>query len=144
MFENADILDCDVFADIEMEKHSTFMKFNFDLTGTATVVCDRCLENLEIELDNIADLYVRFGENVGDETDETVIISPKEYELDVAQYIYEYLVLSLPFRCVHEDDDQGNPTCNPEMMKHISTEEEVPQTDSRWNGLKNIFDNNKQ
>ena len=67
----------------------------------------------------------------------------KEHELDVSQYIFEYLTLMVPMRNVHEDEE-GNPTCNPEDLKniekHMKHDEETP-VDPRWEILKKFNPN---
>ena len=72
------------------------------------------------------------------------MIPAREYELDVAQYIYEYITVVIPMRNVHEDDE-GNPACDPEVLKeiekHALPEEkagEEPPTDPRWDALKGL------
>ena len=51
-------------------------------------------------------------------------ISPSEDKVDLTQYIYESIVLSLPYRRVHEEGK-----CNPEMLASFTTvsEEEFEQ-----------------
>ena len=65
------------------------------------------------------------------------------YEIDLFHFVYESIVLALPIRIVHEDDADGNPTCDPEVMKRLEemnaeNSEEEQGTDPRWDALKNI------
>ncbi|HPE39453.1 MAG TPA: DUF177 domain-containing protein, partial [Bacteroidales bacterium] len=76
--------------------------------------------------------------------DEIWMINEKEYDLDVYQYIYESIVLSLPTQILHPDDEEGNSTCNPDFLDTLaqySVEESHDSdqiADPRWEALKNI------
>jgi uncharacterized metal-binding protein YceD (DUF177 family) len=46
----------------------------------------------------------------------------------------------VPIRKVHPDDENGESTCDPEIIKRITTEEkeESEGVDPRWEALKNL------
>jgi uncharacterized metal-binding protein YceD (DUF177 family) len=46
-------------------------------------------------------LIVRFGEEFNDDNEELLILPFGEFEINVSQYIYEMIVLSVPLRRVH-------------------------------------------
>ena len=128
-----------------MNKKSLILEFLFELEGKVFVPCDRCLDPVDIEIEYQAPLYVKFGDESHEETDELYVISEQETEIELTQFIYEFIHLSLPFRRVHPDDENGNSTCNKEMLKRLeelSVNEEKQDTDPRWNNLKDLFNNN--
>jgi uncharacterized metal-binding protein YceD (DUF177 family) len=43
-------------------------------------------------------LIVRFGEEFNNDNEELLILPHGEFEIDIAQYIYEMIVLSVPLR----------------------------------------------
>ena len=86
---------------------------------------------------------VKFSETSTEGTDELIILHPNEHELDLKQYIYESICLSIPYRKVHPEDDQGNSACNKDMLKEINTLKpkqlnEQSGNDPRWDILKDI------
>jgi len=117
------------------------MLLDFTMEGHIIVECDRCLEDLELPIDSYDELIVKFGDSEETETEEVIVVSPKEYELDVSQYIYEYISLQLPMRNVHDEEENGQ-TCDPEILKALEKlqpqQEETPPEDPRWDGLKGI------
>lgn len=144
-FEESEIEKGDVNIHVSLNKKPTILEFLFEIDGRVTVSCDRCLDPVELEIEYEAPLYVKFGEETHEETDELYVISEQETEIDLAQFIYEFVHLSLPYRRVHPDDENGNSTCNKEMLKRLeelSVNEEKPDTDPRWNNLKDLFNNN--
>lgn len=144
-FERSEIEKGEVNIRVTLNKKPTMLEFLFELNGKVSVPCDRCLEPIDTEIEYEAPLYVKFGDDTHEETDELYVISEQETEIDLAQFIYEFIHLSLPYRRVHPDDENGNSTCNKEMLKRLaelSVNEEKTDTDPRWNNLKDFFNNN--
>jgi uncharacterized metal-binding protein YceD (DUF177 family) len=81
------------------------------------------------------------GHETGDEDDDIITIAANEHELDLQQYIYEYIALSLPIKRVHPEL-KGKSSCDPDtvkkLKKFLTDKESEDPTDPRWNGLKNI------
>ena len=126
---------------VVIEKKDSMLLFDFTMNGTVTVPCDRCLEDLDLDIESYNELIVKIGEENEELSDKVVVLSSKEYEIDVAQYIYEFITLIIPMRNVHDENENGQ-KCDPEVLKelekHIIHEEEKPPTDPRWDALKNI------
>ena len=119
--------------------------FEFSLNGELKVRCDRCLEAFSLHV-NIDDrLFVKYGQKDKELDDDVVFVSPDENQIDLSQFLYEYLVLSIPVKKVHPVDERGNTVCNMGMIeklkKHIVSEESE-EIDPRWNDLKKLFDKN--
>ena len=143
-YKNEKILDANVVFDVKLEKKERMMMFYFAYSGTLTTTCDRCLGEMTLPIEGTQRLCVKFGDNEQCDNEDVVILPESEYKIDLAQWMYEYVAVSIPLQCVHPDDEEGNPTCDPEMMKYISEEEgEQQQTsedtiDPRWEALKNL------
>ncbi len=147
-YENSEIEKGNVEVHVTLNKKTTILEFLFELNGEVYLPCDRCLKPFSLEIDYEAPLYFKFGVETHEETDELFIISEQETEIDLSQFIYEFIHLSLPYRRVHPDDENGQPTCDKEMLKRLeelsagSEKSEDSETDPRWNDLKNLFNNN--
>jgi uncharacterized metal-binding protein YceD (DUF177 family) len=134
-----------VKVEILMEKRSTMLEFRFLLNGEVTVTCDRCLDEFEMPVEFESVLFVKFGEEPEEQSDEIIVLSHNDFELDVEPYIYEFIHLSLPVKRVHPDDASGLSTCNKEMLKKLNeyiVRENESDIDPRWNDLKNLLNNN--
>jgi len=122
LYEMSEINDASIDVQLTVVKHTRFLELNFVFDGWVELSCDRCLDPLKIDLASEARMFVKFGDQAGedDSEDNDVIILPHgEDQLDVAQYLYEYAHLSLPMRRVHEDDAKGCSTCNPDMIRKL-------------------------
>lgn len=122
LYEMSEISDACIDVQLTLVKHTRFLELKFVFDGWAELSCDRCLDPLKVDLASEAQMYVKFGEQAGeDDSDDNdvVILSYDEDQLNVAQYLYEYAHLSLPMRRVHPVDDKGCSTCNAEMIRKL-------------------------
>jgi uncharacterized metal-binding protein YceD (DUF177 family) len=127
--------------DIDLEKQERMMIFDFAIKGIVNVMCDRCLDNFDFSMDGKERLIVKLGEEREEDDDEIVIIPENVYQIDLSIYLFEYVVLLLPIKKTHPDDENGNTTCNPDIIKRINQHSE-PEPDSRWEGLKGLITEN--
>ena len=84
--------------------------------GEVTVECDRCLGDLRLPVNYTGDLTVKFSDETEDYDGEVMWLNPAEEKVPLAQYIYESIVLSLPYRKVHGTGPDGEPLCDKEML----------------------------
>ena len=91
--------------------------FNFAIKGVVNVMCDRCLDNFDFSIEGQERLIVKLGEEREDDDDEIVIIPENVHQMDLSIYLFEYVVLLLPMKKTHPDDENGNTTCNPDIIK---------------------------
>ena len=143
-FENEEILDADLQIRILVEKSGRYIGVDCDIDGTVKVECDRCLEVLEMPVDEQVRLSVKFGEEesseIGQDAErEVIFVKEDEAELDMSQIVYDYSCLALPMQRTHVPGE-----CNPETMKYYGVaqrSEEVEQSDEKnpFAALKDMF-----
>lgn len=129
---------------LKLNKQSTMLILSFKLKGIIDTLCDRCATELQLPIENQQQLIVKLGGNLSEESDEIVYLPSSEHELDVSQYIYEYVLLAIPQRCIHLDDEKGKSTCDKKALKKLKelSVNEEKKTDPRWDALKKITLNN--
>ena len=142
-YKNEKILDADIVFDVKLEKKERMMLFHFNFSGTLTTTCDRCLGEMTLPTEGEQTLCVKFGDDKESDDENVVILPESEYKIDLAQWMYEFVAVLIPIRCVHPDDADGNPTCDPEVMRRLEqmnaeAEAKEQETDPRWDALKNI------
>src|SRR5437763_4173687 len=111
-FENSPVEHGALDVLVTVNKDEPMLLIDFTIDGTITLLCDRCADDLELEVSSFNELIVKFGEDAGEESEDVIVLSPKEHSLNVAQYLYEYISLMIPLRNVHPDDEAGNTTCD--------------------------------
>lgn len=142
LFEYNEFNDANVKVDVFLNKKTTLMEFNFKASGTVNVNCDLTNEPFDQEISNDFDLVVKFGESYNDENEEILILPHGEYELNIAQYLYELIVLSVPSKRIHPGVKDGS--LKSDILKKL--EELTPKvddnqegTDPRWDTLKKLL-----
>ncbi len=139
--EYSEIKKGSVKVDLFLEKQENMLVLNFKITGKVEVNCDRCLEAFDYPVASNQQLIVKFGEKREEEGDEILIIPESDHQIDIAPYIYEYIYLLLPLQRIHPDDDEGNITCNNEVIKKLNELKKQNTIDSRWEALKKLKNN---
>lgn len=146
-FELAEIPDLHhglIKLQIEMDISEKMILLDFHFKGSVELPCDRCLDPVSVDMDFSEHLVVKLVPFVEDmdevEEDDLWIIDENTYELDLFHFVYEAISLHLPMQILHKDDETGQPTCNPEILKKLEelSEREHDTIDPRWEALKNI------
>lgn len=132
---------------LDFEKKSTLMQLHFKVKGSVNVNCDVTNEPYDEPIEGDFELVVKFGHEYNDENEEILILPYGEYELCVAQYIYELIILSVPNKRVHPGVEDG--TLKSEILtklEELSLGSEKEQenndqstTDPRWDSLKKLL-----
>jgi uncharacterized protein len=139
LFPSPDVRTGDLQADVELIKRSSFLELQFEIRGYVEVPCDRCLEFYRQAVDTEARIFVKFGEVMEEESDELIVIPVTDPDIDLAQYLYEFVLLGIPVRRVHPDNKEGEPGCDPDMLQRLKElTKEDNETDPRWDKLKDL------
>ena len=147
---------------LTVKRTSRAFELNFQTDGMVWVPCDRCLDEMELSVSSTDKLMVKFGQAYAEEGDNLIIIPEEEGEINVAWFIYEFVVLTILMKHVHapgkcnkamtsklnkhlrtnsNDEDGDESTYEPEADVVVEEDAEE-QIDPRWNELKKILDNN--
>lgn len=149
-----DLFDYQEFNDVHQkvaivfDKKSNLLELSFKNEGTINVNCDITNEPFDLPVQGKLHLVVKFGEEFNDEDEELLVIPNGEHQINVAQYIYEMIVLSVPSKRIHPGVEEG--IFHPEILEKLDElaprEHEVieneAEIDPRWNGLKKLLNNN--
>ena len=147
-FQEQDFKNCHANVKLLLEKSiSNFMILKFEIGGSLEVICDRCNNNLPLQLFEEFVITVKMAEepeemNEQEEDPDVYYISKTESHLNVKAWIYEFINLSIPMQKTCEFENMDGPFCNPEArallngMKVKGIEQENPI----WNDLKKFRD----
>ncbi len=131
---------------IDLMKQNTMLEFSFAMKGKLPVHCDISGKPYLQDLTNQFELVVKFGEAYNDDDDEILILPQGEYEINVAQFIYELIVLSLPSKYLHPDvlagdvDDETLALLDKYMPgSDEQKDEKDDEIDPRWSKLKDLL-----
>ncbi|RKD92565.1 YceD family protein [Mangrovibacterium diazotrophicum] len=138
--------DGDIQAKVVLEKQSSLMVLWFHVSGTVKIQCDRCLELYDQPVESENKVFIKYGEDDFEDGDDVIWVNVNDHQVNVAQMIYDFIILAIPIRQVHPKGKDGKSLCNPEMLqklKNLTHTQEKPEeeTDSRWDDLKKLLGN---
>ncbi|WP_425076881.1 YceD family protein [Psychroserpens sp. S379A] len=145
-FEYDDFNDVDVKTELTFEKKTTLLELHFHVSGIVNVNCDITNEPYNQEVNGDFNLVVKFGDEYNDDFEDIVILPHGEYEINVAQYVYELIILSMPAKRIHPGVEDG--TLDSDILKKLEElspkdlqekEETSEEIDPRWNTLKKLL-----
>ena len=139
-FENALVEGGEIKLNLKMEKLRTLIILNFDFKGTIETTCDRCADPLKTKVRGEEKIFVKFGEESGELAENVLLIHHDAHEIELAQTIYEMVVLAKPSKNVHSKESD----CNEEVIKKLK-EYEIKaneETDPRWAALNKLKNTN--
>lgn len=120
-FQQPDFINCKANIKLSLEKNTSFMMLKFEVGGKVDVVCDRCGNNLTVDLWDEFNMIVKLVENpdemnANEEDPDIYYISRTESHLHVAEWIYEFVSLSVPMQRMCTEKEMGGPQCNKEVL----------------------------
>ena len=134
--------NCTANIKLFLDKKSGFLQLKFDVDGYAEVVCDRCSNPLTKQLWEEFNIIVKIVDdpetmNLQEEDPDIYYIGRGESHLKIADWIYEFVSLSVPLQKMCSDSEIGGPQCNKEVLEKLRKMEEAVKQDSNpmWKGL---------
>jgi uncharacterized metal-binding protein YceD (DUF177 family) len=131
---------------LDFIKKSTLLELTFAAQGNVEVPCDVTNELYNQDVQGDFRLVVNFGPEFNDDNEELLILPHEAYEFNVAQFIYELIVLSVPSKRVHPkvlDGTMDSEALNKFEELEIKEVKTVEKTDPRWDKLKNLITEKK-
>ena len=140
--ENSEITRAQLDVKALLTKQNNLLQMSFDIEGTVGIECDRCLKDFDFPIAASENLVIKHG-NPDESTDEILVIPEGQEEFDVAQYLYEYIILALPARRVPCELDAEQFECDQEVLQKLNTlateAEEKPEPNTpMWEQLNKI------
>jgi uncharacterized metal-binding protein YceD (DUF177 family) len=151
-----------VKANVLLKKTSATYELVFQVEGVVLISCDRCLDEMEQNITYKGKLFVKFGSDYSQESDEIVVVPESDGYINIAWFLYEFIVLSIPAKHVHQPGG-CNKMMTGKLKKHLVSKDSDEDSDgfddfdadidldfddagkdtnSHWDDLKNIIDNN--
>lgn len=142
-FEYDEFNGANIKLDVTLNKMSTMMELEMKARGTVNVNCDLTSEPYDQKIKADLELVIKFGDEYNNDNDEILIIPHGEYQINIAQYVYEMLVLAVPLKKVHPGVLDGSLKSEVldklEELQPKDTKENKEDIDPRWDALKKLL-----
>lgn len=124
-FDEQDFTEVNATVKLNLDKKTGFFLLKFDIGGSLNVVCDRCGNNLPLQLWDEFKIVVKLVENPDEmneqeEDPDVYYIDRNESHLHLSDWIYEFINLSIPMTRMCSDAEIGGPYCNKEVLEKLN------------------------
>ncbi len=129
IYPESEIKKGDCKAKIFTVQHNSFLEAQIEILGEVAVQCDRCLEELNLPIEFSSKLIVKSSPEVQDAEfeintleEDIIWVNPSENELDLTQYLYDSINLTLPFNAIHGENGNDQ-SCDSDMLERFIIEQ---------------------
>lgn len=142
-FDYHEFNDAEIKLHIVLDRMSTVLELEMKTKGTVNLYCDLTNEPFDQKTEASLKLLVKFGDVYNDEDDEILIIPHGVHKVNISQYVYEMIVLSVPSKRIHPGVLDG--TLNSEVLKRLEelqpkeNKKDKNKIDPRWEALKKLL-----
>jgi len=89
-------------------------------------------------------LVIKFGDDFNNEDEDLLILPHGDYEVNIQQYVYELVVLSVPPKRIHPGVEDGTLQSDvldklEELSLKNQKKKKEDEIDPRWEKLKNLL-----
>lgn len=146
-YQLQDFRNCEANVKLFLDKKNSFMLLKFEVGGKIEIGCDRCGNQLPLDLWDEFNILVKLVEepdlmNQQEEDPDVYYISKGESHLHISDWIYEFINLSIPMQRMCRQEEIGGPYCNKEVLEMLKKleEEKVEPVNPLWKGLEKFKD----
>ena len=120
-----DFETCAAKVKVQLDKKPGFFLLHFDIDGWVQTGCDKCGNSLRLQLWEEFKMMVKMVDDPelmnqqGDDPD-MFYISRGESHLHMADWIYEFVMLSIPMQRRCSEQDLGGDQCNKDVLAKLA------------------------
>lgn len=103
---------------VDLDKRTDTLQLFFALRGTLDLECDRCLAEIAFPIETDFNIILKSGDSF-EEIGEVVVLPVDTKELNIAQFIYEFIVLSIPTRKKFDCESVDPRPCNMTALSYL-------------------------
>ena len=148
-YQQQDFRNCRANIKLTLDKQNGFMLLKFEVGGALETTCDRCgSTTLPMNLWDEFNVVVKLAEepdkmNEMEEDPDVYYIGRGESHLYIADWIYEFVNLSIPMQRMCSEEKIGSQYCDNDVLDMLSRGEDQPNSSENpiWKGLEKLKKN---
>lgn len=149
-FEQEEMEDLRADLSVSVLKTGGTIEVSFEITGSTTLICDRSAESFSFPLEVKEKIYLKLGDHFEELSEDVLLVPAAQHELEVTQYVYDFLMLAIPSRKIHprfageDNSDEDEVLIYSSEPDAESDTEVIPDdapdasVDPRWEALKKL------
>ncbi|GHB51758.1 YceD family protein [Mongoliitalea lutea] len=97
------VKDAQISTSAKLKKTSAVIEVDFNIRGTVRLICDRSLEEFDYPLELDEKVIYKYGAAEQELSEDLFIITKDTPSINVAQLLYEYILIAIPAKKIHPD-----------------------------------------
>lgn len=140
-FEGSPIQDGQLTAKVGFDKRPDMFVLDVAIEGTIQTECDRCVEDIAFPVEGQHQQIIKLSDHSAETIDEVVYLPVDTAEINIARFIYEFVVLSIPM--VKTCDAVPGKSCYEEVLRKLDGDRSAEQAGNNpiWAALNKLKDN---
>lgn len=125
---------------VDLDKNDSFIGMEVKIEGTVELTCDRTLEQFQYPISVDRKVIFKFGNEERELEHDVVMITNDTQQIDVGQYIFEFVGLAVPMKKLHPRFDENEEEFGSLVYSSEYTMEEDDEStpDPRWKKLNDL------
>ncbi|TAH05226.1 MAG: DUF177 domain-containing protein [Sphingobacteriales bacterium] len=148
-YQEQDFKNCNAQIKLTLDKKSGFILLKFEIGGALHVTCDRCgSPALPLQLWDEFNIVVKLVDdpdvmNNQEEDPDVYYINRGESHLHIADWIYEFINLSIPMQKMCDEAEIGSEFCSKEALDILKKMDDMPEQQENpiWKDLEKLKKN---
>lgn len=121
---------------LSLDKLDNMFILNFEIHGSIATECDRCLADIKLPILSNYKIIVKLDEEQSDDPD-VDHIPVDSIHLDIANYLYDFLVISVPLVKTYDCESEDPKPCDSVVLESLNSDFQKSDP-GIWDDLKNI------
>ena len=141
-FDYNDFNNCKISTKVVLNKKANLLELNFSSFGKINLNCHVSNEPFDFSHKNEMNLVVKFSSEMINDYEEFLVLPVGASQINVAHYLYETIILSLPIKIIHpgvEDGSLESETLNTLREYEKNVYKKNNKIDPRWDKLKDLI-----
>ena len=126
---------------LEVEKRSNHIEVEFDIEGSIETDCDRCNAKIDLPVEGIHKLIIKFSTEEISTDEEVWKVSFETESLDLSKAINEFVILSMPIVKTYDCEYDDPKPCNEKVKAYLEEDDEETDEDISDNPFADILKN---
>lgn len=143
-FEESPIQNANVVVEMIFDKSPDMFVLDFHIKGKIQTDCDRCLSLINLPIESKNQLLIKLTQEETQNEADIVFVDSAISILDVSEYIYDFIVLSVPLKKVYDCLSENPRPCNLTMLEYLNQNQTnlIKEDNPFKEALKNWSNNN--
>ncbi len=139
-FEHSPVQTSDLKVQIVLTKKPGVTSIVFNVKGTILTPCDRCLTDIHLPIEGSFPMLIKDAEELSEDID-VIYVNSSQKKLEVAQYLYEFSLLSIPIIKAYDCDEDTPRPCDDTTLDKLESNQDTGAANPFKDKLQNFNDN---